>query len=290
MAIDLHIHSSASGDGELNPKELIKMAKDIGLEAISITDHDTIKAVDDSVKLGESDGVEVVPGVEITSIYGDKILHILGYYIDINNTDLLKLFEDIRIDRESGIEEQIKKVLHEGFQIDKAVLMDICKGQPPLYFNYAVTMFEDKANDNNKILEPYRNIKEGIVRFCIDYFLPGKLLHVPMIIPKTENIITYIRAAEGVPVLAHPGVSLNSTDNSLLDVLLECGLSGIEVYTSYHSEEEENKYMQYCLERNILYTCGSDFHGSMRPNNKMGINGHNSYDILYSLRKKARML
>ena len=110
MAIDLHTHTTAS-DGTLSPGGLVAYAREKGLEAVAITDHDTVEGLAEALAAGEQAGFEVVPGVEISAEFPDSTLHILGYYFDFTSRTFLKqlsMFQDARADRNPKIARKLQ--------------------------------------------------------------------------------------------------------------------------------------------------------------------------------------
>src|SRR5262245_33588200 len=102
---DLHMHTTKS-DGALTPEELVVKAKNVGLSIISITDHDSVNAIDDAIGIGKEHGVEVIAGCELSAAYKGSEIHILGYFIDHHNSRLLEslsLFREERLKRVTRI-------------------------------------------------------------------------------------------------------------------------------------------------------------------------------------------
>ena len=100
MCVDLHIHTTSS-DGSLTPSQVVRYANEKGLKAIAITDHDTIRGNQEAMKEGIREGIEVIPGVEISVDYSPGTMHMLGYFIDTNDPTLnekLTLLQDSRAD------------------------------------------------------------------------------------------------------------------------------------------------------------------------------------------------
>lgn len=285
MAVDLHVHTNASSDGEFTAREILEMARKQGLEAIAIIDHDTVEAVEEGLRWGERLGIEVIPATEITADHWGKYLHILGYYIDYKNAALLDLFSAVYREKLNGVDRQLEKIRNAGFFINKGDVMSLCNNRIPLPSIYARAMFEDSRNNGNPILDKFRGLDKYLLKFCVEYLIPGRALYAPEYIPEAKKIIDTILTAGGVPILAHPGATLTQDDNWVIEDLLEMGIAGLEVYTNWHNEEQEKFYYDFCRRKNLLITCGSDFHGRMKPEIQLGSVKNNSYQVVLELRE-----
>lgn len=284
MAIDLHIHSNASADGEFPAAEIVQMAQRLGLQAISITDHDTVLAQEEALSWGEKLQVEVIPGCEIFARYQGEFLHILGYYIDYRDSSLLELLSKVDDDRHEGIDRQIQKLREAGLFLEKEKVMEECHNTIPLYSSYANAVFTDPRNAKHPLVRLYESAKNPIMEFSLNHMAIGKEFYITQYIPEAAKTIELIRSAGGVAILAHPGTSLPEKETVIIDDLLGFGLTGLEVYTSHHNSEQEAFYLNYCKQKGILYTCGSDYHGNFKPNVKLGGITNNTYDIVRNLR------
>lgn len=119
MAVDLHIHTAASGDGEFSAREIMQRAKEAQLEAVAITDHDTVDSVEEAVYWGKKAGLEVIPGCEFSTVYQDKWFHILGYFIDCQHSDIQAWCQMIEQARQDNVDAQIARLCEAGFYIEK---------------------------------------------------------------------------------------------------------------------------------------------------------------------------
>lgn len=288
MGIDLHIHTIASSDGEHTSRKVVEMAQTIGLQAIAITDHDTVHGVEEGVYWGIRQGLEVIPGIELSAEYKGKWMHILGYFIDINDRELISLGEKVRNDRWRGVDQQIKALEAQGFFLEKEQVMAIATGDTPLYSAYSTAIFNDPRNRENPVLKSYSGGDNYLLKFCEDYMVRGKAAFIEQFIPDATEVLAVIRESGGVPVLAHPGSSLGPEDDELIRELLPHGLKGLEVYTSRHNREQENHYLACCQRENLISTCGSDFHGRLKPYVQLGQLHGNEYKVLDALRESLR--
>lgn len=265
--IDMHIHSNYS-DGEYSPNELIAMANDACIKTIAITDHDSINGIkqidweQDIIKNGD---IEVYNGIELSAKVTKGSMHILGYDFDVNNSQLNEKMSELRDNSLSSVlstMEQIKRDFGIRFKYDD--IRDLINanhnlGRPDLArlcvkYSYAKTV--DEAFE--KYLEPsYETVRKLGCRKGITY----------------QECIFLIKNSNGIPVLAHPKtLKLGKNELiSLLESMIECGLLGIEVYHSSHSEEEIEFYLELADKYDLLISGGSDYHGpNTKPNIKLG--------------------
>ncbi|MGI6606620.1 MAG: PHP domain-containing protein [Peptococcia bacterium] len=284
MAVDLHIHTNASSDGQYTAQEIVEMAQKIGLETIAITDHDSVAAVEAGMMWGAKYKLEVIPGCELFSLYKERTLHILGYYIDPLNPELQDICQRAAEDRTKQIDRQIEVLRAGGYYLEKEKVLGLSPGNPPLYSNYVEAIFEDERNKNNQIVKEYKQKSMGIIDFCHDFMCLGKIFYISQYIPDAELVLKVIQQSGGVPVLAHPAINLKKDDYQILDELVEMGLVGLEVYTSHHTPEDEQFYASICREKGLIYTCGSDFHGFYKPHVKMGDIKNNTKQVAEALK------
>lgn len=244
---DLHIHTMAS-DGLITPEEVVKQAHTAGLAAVSIADHDSVGGIESALEAGEKYGVEVIPGVELSSEIKGSELHVLGYYIDWQSKwfrDKLLLFQDARIDRARRIVEKLRKLG-----------MDISYDM--------VTALDGKVLGRPHIARVL--LDRGYVKTEDEAFKRYLALGKPAYVEKYQlspaEAIKMIKRVNGVPVLAHP-VFAHADD--MFPELVELGLCGIEVYHSKHDAQATKYYEQLAQKYGLLIVGGSDSHGSKIP-------------------------
>ncbi|RCW79016.1 hypothetical protein DER71_1444 [Halanaerobium sp. DL-01] len=254
MKIDLHMHSTYS-DGTLNPEELVKKSAERGLEAISLTDHDTTAGTAEAAEVAQKNDIEFVPGIEISTYRGEAEYHILGYFIDVENKELQKLSEDIiqsRIDRTKKI---INKLSEMGYQLDyediKEYASGVSVGRPHIARALVKKSYIEEIDD----------------AFTDELIGGGSPAYVEKEKVKPETAIKTILKSGGIPVIAHPflinhGDPLEKKD---IEKLKQAGLKGIEVYQSKHDEVNTLRYKKIAEELNLLITGGSDYHGDNSP-------------------------
>lgn len=283
MAVDLHIHTVASGDGEFSPQAIIRFAKEKELETIAITDHDSVASVEEAICLGEKCGIEVIPACEFSSRHEDTWLHILGYFLDYKNPAISSWCADMAKKRLDNVDAQINKLQEAGLYLDKeAFLRD---NPQPMPICYGRALFADNRNKNNKLLKYYREMDNRLVQFALDWLVSGQPYNVPQELPAVGDVISLIINNRGIPVLAHPAVTLSTNNDALISQFLELGLQGIEASTSWHKQDEQDHYLQFCAEKGILATCGSDFHGRSKPHITIGQVANNSDAVVEQLKR-----
>lgn len=278
MAVDLHIHSTFS-DGTKKPAELVAMAKKSGLRTISITDHDTFEGVAEAVKAGLKYDVEIIPGIELSVVFNDTPLHLLGFFVDINNHDLkstLKKIQDGRIQRNQRILEKLNGL---GIEISmEDVLKKSSVGQAGRPHIAQVLVESKKA----------RNIDDAFRR----YLKKGAVAYSPRYILKAEKAINLIRNAGGAAVLAHP-YTIHPTMTKVLSIieeLVQLGLDGIEVHYPLHNSKVRKKLLTICERYMLVITGGSDYHGDIRPNTSLCRENDipASYDVVALLKQRIQ--
>lgn len=248
---DLHTHTQAS-DGMQPPADNVRLAKEKGLSAIAITDHDTVAGVVEALEAGEEYGVTVIPGVEISTRAKGKDIHVLGYYVDYLDETFLKRLAELRDTRQLRNGKILKRLQELGIAItfDEVVLglgrelkPDESVGRPHIA---DVLVQKGYATDMRDAFDRY--LAEGAAAFVSE----------PRISP--EDACVWIREAGGSPVLAHPG--LYKDDGLVRDIIKSANPVGIEVYHSDHGTEEEVRYLAMAEEFGLVVTAGSDYHGA----------------------------
>lgn len=248
--VDLHSHTTAS-DGACSPTENVRLAKEAGLVAISITDHDTIAGLQEAMDAGRHFGIHVIPGVEISTAIGKRDIHILGYNMDLSNEEFLAFLH----------EQQSARFLRNTRLIERLAELDIIVSIEEILAE--TPTLEGRAESIGRPHFAQALIRRGLVgsmNEAFEKYLASSgvaFVSIPRITP--EVAIDRIRAAGGLAVLAHPGIYGN--DEHVIRVL-EYGVDGLEAYHSDHSLEQEERYAAYARQYGIFTTAGSDFHGS----------------------------
>ncbi|WP_202078716.1 PHP domain-containing protein [Caldalkalibacillus salinus] len=244
--VDLHTHTTAS-DGTNQPQENVRLAKEKGLQAIAITDHDTVNGIKEAMQAGSDFGVEVIPGIEISTLSKGQDIHVLGYFVDYQSTAFVEEVEELRDVRRKRNRMMITRMQELGI----AITMD--------------EVAQKQTKQGGNIGRPHMAevlMEKGVVSSMEEAFetylgKEGKAyINPPRISP--EEGVKLILCYGGVPVLAHPGLY---DQDELIDDLVKVGLKGIEVNHPDHSEAEVKKYHKMAQERQLLVTGGSDYHG-----------------------------
>ncbi len=257
--IDLHLHTTHS-DGSLPPAEVLARAHQAGVTALSITDHDILDGIGEAVQAAASLGIEVIPGVEISSRGADSELHILGYFIDVNDKTFRKHLAQLRDSRHRRNPQMVQKLRELGLEITyeevRALACTDAVGRP-----HMARLLMEKGY--------VQSAKEAFDRYLAD----GKPAYVPRDLPSPQEAVGWIRAAKGVPVLAHPLWTKQKGDafRRLCEELKEAGLGGIEVHYSTHTAQETSQFLNLAGRLDLLVTGGSDFHGVTKPDIEVGV-------------------
>lgn len=244
--VDLHTHSSFS-DGLLSPDELVEEAARRGVRVLGLTDHDTVAGIPEARAAGQRLGVEIVPGVELsTSLSGGEGVHLLGYFIDTENPTLLEGLAGYARAREERMAHMIERLQMLGVPVAeeqvRALIGQGTVGRPHL----ARALIASGR---------VATIPEAFDR----YIGRGKPAYVPRPRVDPRDAIALVRAAGGVPVLAHP-FSPGAVE-SVLDSLVPAGLLGMEVDYGEYSPEDRETLRAIAARRGLIATGGSDFHG-----------------------------
>lgn len=274
IMVDLHSHTTAS-DGTFKPSESVVRAKEKGLRALGITDHDTVAGVKEALQAGEQWGIEIVPGIEVSTVDQGQDIHVLGYYINIEDEVFLERLEMLRNTRNRRNE----MIIHNLNQLGISISLE--------------EVSQKRMMDEGNIGRPHIAevlIDKGIVSSMEEAFQEylgktGKAFtNPPRISP--EEAILYIKQAGGVPVLAHPGLYQN---DQLAERLVKAGLEGIEVYHTDHTPEQEKFFYDMAVRLGLLMTAGSDFHGERNGVIFHGDLGSRTttYDTVIELKKRA---
>jgi len=256
--IDLHVHSTFS-DGSFPPEDLIVQAKSIHLAAIALTDHDTTDGVGRFLAEARSRSVRAVAGVEISADFKVGTFHMLGYFIRHDDSQLNQRLAWLREGREARNAEILGKLTKLGMKLSwdevRAFAGEDVVGRP--HFAQAM-MARGYVLTKDEAFEKYLG--------------KGKAGYAERRRLTPEDSIRLIRDAGGVAVLAHPfTLGLTPPDlRKLVGQLKDWGLGGIEVYYSEHTSDMERQYRDLAHDFGLVSTGGSDFHGALSPDIKLG--------------------
>ena len=245
--IDLHIHTNAS-DGLLSPEEVVKIAVERNLKAISITDHDSTDGFVSIIDEAQHDGLELVAGVELSCLYMDVDIHILGYCFDYKDPKFVKIIKEYRQERYIRGKAMVVKLNELGINLN----MDTVK-------NIAGNASVGRPHLAEALL------KEEFVQTFDEAFARYLGYHAPAYVPKkhldVDEAIQILHRIGGVAVLAHPGTLKH---DEFIPDFVDMGMDGIEAYHTMHKKNTVGRYKNLAQKYNLFYTGGSDCHGPRR--------------------------
>ena len=265
--IDLHIHTTAS-DGTVTPAGVVELAHEMGLAAIAVTDHDTASGYAEAAAAGAALGVEVVPGIEISTKFRSAV-HILGYYIDPQSEHLGKVLDWMVNDRNERNRKIVAMMAADGLPVSYEQMQQrfgAVVGRP----HFAELLVEYGLA---------RDVKDAFAR----YVDKGQKYYVGRQFLSIEKSIEIIRDAGGVPVLAHP-FQYRLDDAQLRELIEHClksGLQGMECRYSGYTAEQTAYLEALAEEYGLVKTGGSDFHGEVKPRISLGT-GKGSLSVPYT--------
>lgn len=246
---DLHVHTQAS-DGEYSPEEVVRQAREAGLAAMGISDHDSVGGIEEALQAGEKFGVEVIPGIELSSELGTREIHMLGYLIDWRNRKFRVILNIIQDVRKWRAQKMVEKLQGLGLDITYDEVLE-------------------EAGDAKSICRPHIArvmLKHGHVEEFQDAFDRYLRNDGPAYVKRYEmspsDAIQTIRGVGGIPVLAHP---VFAQADEMLPAYIELGLRGLEAYHIKHDEETSKHYEGLARRYELLITGGTDAHGPDDP-------------------------
>lgn len=274
--VDLHVHSNKS-DGSFTPSELVDYAVEKGLSAFALTDHDTTEGLDEAIAAAEGKEIEVIPGIEFSTEYEGKDIHIVGLYIDYKSkvfSDQIQAFVDSRIERNRKMCANLQSA---GIDISYEKLLAAFPGAVITRAHYAKYLLDHGA---------VNSMPEAFDKYLGDhtrYFVPREKV-TPM------QAVQLILDAGGIPVLAHP--TLYHMSDKRLELLLyrlkEAGLVSMECIYSTYTPSEERQMKKLADKYGLLPSGGSDFHGTTKPKLDLAVGYGNLMvpdEILINLKK-----
>ena len=275
--VDLHLHSTYS-DGILAPTEVVRLAAEAGLAAVSLADHDNIEGTDEALAAGREFGVEVLSAVELSVVAGSfSDVHLLGYGFDHHHPELLASLHEFRAFREGRNERIVARVndrlAAEGREpIDFAAVRALAGGTVGRPHIAMALMEKGYACDRD----------EAFKRYLVPCNVPKRYFPV-------AEAIDLVHRAGGVTVLAHPPYITPSRTafRELLAELIALGLEGIEVYNTGASRDDLDWYLTEARRHHLIVTGGSDFHGIEGGEITIGV-GRGNLRIPYSCVEELR--
>jgi len=272
--IDLHTHTKCS-DGSMTPAELVRHAKDSGLSAIAITDHDSTDGIAEAVREGEHVGIEVVKGIEF-SAKSDTETHILGYFIDEGSEHIKSAIGYIRDIRRRRVEETCSLLQNQGISVSIDEVKEYA-GSGILCRAHVARIMTDKGYTSS-------------VSDAFDKWLSlGRPAYSDIQAISAYEAIEIIRKSGGEAYLAHLHLTKKSAEilDGFVRDLVDHGLSGIEGYYTEYTDEMQSTYQSLAAKYGLKISGGTDFHGKNKPHIKIG-SGLGNLSIPYSVLENMR--
>ncbi len=274
--IDLHTHSTCS-DGTRTPEELIELAVKAGLEAIALTDHDTVSGIKRFLSAAEGLPIRAVPGVELSSFLHSKEVHVVGLFLNPDTPELLAMLEEQRRCRAIRNDAMLTKLREKGYDITEEDVLEKAHGESVGRPHVAAVLVEKGY---------FRTMQEAFVRLIGR----GASCYVNRIYPTPEQCIKAIHAARGLAVWAHPLTSASSAAATMRKIgktLAGQGLDALECYYSSFTEKQTADALAFAEKTGLGVSGGSDYHGEAHKGIELGTGGGNlcipysTYEQLY---------
>jgi len=245
LKYDLHLHTTGS-DGRLTPTELVKLARTRGLKIIAVTDHDSVGGIDEAIKEALNEPpITIIPGVEINTDLASGELHVLGYFINYVDPELVASLGKIRESRVGRAEKMVDKLHGLGVQVEWQRILDLARGDSICRPHIAQAMLEKGyVSSEREAFDKYigRNGPAYVEREKV----------------KPVDAVEIIRKAGGLPVLAHPA-DIQGLDNMIKE-LIEAGLVGLEVYYGQYDKATVDRLIRIAQNYKLIMTGGTDYH------------------------------
>ena len=279
--IDLHTHSLKS-DGAQTPADVIRTAHAAGLRAVALSDHDNVEGVPEAMEEGKRLGIEVIPAVEL-SAQSDTELHILGYFIDVNNkklTEAMKYALQVRDERQ---EEICRKLNEQGFRITMEEAREEAHGNPVLCRAHFAQLMVRKGYAPS-VQEAFRQyLSVGCYAYSNRQALTG------------PEAVSLIRDAGGIAVAAHLHLIKMEEEplREYLRSLIPYGLEGVEGYYTDYTPELEKCYQSMASDLGLVISGGTDYHGANKPHISIGKGRGNlaiPYSVLEGLKERQKFV
>ncbi len=273
--MDLHSHSNVS-DGSLPPREVVKLARDNGIRALALTDHDNLDGLVEAMAAAEEFGVELVPGVEISAEFPKGTMHIVGLYVWEGREHIsrpMKRLQDARAERNPRM---VGKLNDLGLHV---TLEDV-----------------QKFAEGGQIGRPHMAqalMEKGYVKTFAEafdrYLGKGKPAYEEKFRLMPRDAVAMIRRAGGVPALAHPfTLEIDRVDlEVLVGGMAKIGLEAIEVYSPEHTLHQMQVYRSLAATYHLAITGGTDFHGVNSPGIQLG-RGRGNFQVPYALLEEIK--
>lgn len=255
--IDLHTHSTAS-DGTLSPHDLVRLAATSKLDALALTDHDTLAGLPEALAAGEEYGVEVIPGCELSVNHGKKSMHMLGLWTRPGSPALTHALDEVLAGRGERNAKMVQKLNDLGVDVTLAEVEAEAAGT--VGRPHMAKLLKDKGYVKN-----FDHAFDEYVGNNGKAYVSRKRL-------SAKNAIKALKTDGALAIVAHPGLlRMNYADmEALLVELKDLGLDGLETYYTEHSARNMDLYLRMANKLGLMVTGGSDFHGAVKPRISLG--------------------
>jgi len=261
MEVDMHIHTIAS-DGTFTPEEVVKRAKSFGMKTIAITDHDTVDGLAEGKKIADEVGIEFIQGIEISCNIDNLEVHILGYFLNLEDEEFLTELEELKKARENRNKKVVEKLEKCGIVVDMEKVKNMAPGNIISRVHIANYLVEiGAAFSKNDAFEKYLG-KTGAAYVPKENFPP-------------ERAVKMLHANGAFVSMAHPKLITQNDGilENMISELKKLGLGGLEAVYGTFTPAEKRKYKKMAKRHSLLVTGGSDFHGANREGIDIGDTG-----------------
>ena len=268
--IDLHTHSTAS-DGTLSPTALVELAAAQGLAAIALTDHDTVDGLAEAMAAGRRLGVEIVPGIELNSLYGEVQVHILGLYLQPDGKGLAEFLRERRECRQRRNRRMVSRLAQAGIAISWGEVEALAGGTVTRGHIAHLLVEKGLAGDAGEAIR--------------SFLAKGRPGYVRMEGATPTESIQAIHRAGGLAFVAHPNQILRGDPPSSLEIcrrVLRAGADGLETLYCQYDSQWRAWTAAIAREMGVLASGGSDFHGDLKPGLRLG-QGYGGLRVPYAL-------
>lgn len=279
---DFHMHSNISRDGDHTPAELIAMAKDKGLKYVALSDHNNYRGIDEMIVEGKKADITVISAIELDTLFENKEVHLLGYNMDYHAPYYENLAAHIDKAMDDAMAERFDRFRKKyGVKLsEEEVYANTPEGENP-FFTLCSMMLNDPENKDIPDFQDYlvggKRSNPQVVNFYWDKCCVGSDNYVKVAYPDFKKSVDIIHQTGGIAILAHPWKTFYQNED-LLHKAIAYGIDGIEAYSNYHDDHQNEYYEEFALKHQLLISCGSDFHGSKKPNIQLGEYGYHKDD------------
>lgn len=259
---DLHVQSKHSVGGVDTVEELFQKAKDLGIKVLSITDEYSVKANIEAQVLSNPYGIEYIPGISMTCLYKGHELKVLGYGIDYKNHLYIQLENEHLKQQRSASKDRIEKFKEAtGIDLNFSKLVNQTNSGIVTAEMIVKEALTNPLYEDVEVLKKYRESENAYDMLYADYFLKDKPCYIQIEYPTLIEAIESIQTTNGLAVLAYPKNFIGD-DIELLKEIIGSGIDGIEIFSSYHNEEDTKRYLEVAKEMNCFVSVGSGYCGN----------------------------